>query len=328
MFGFKKKPPKQDDIKTTSSGLWSRFTRGLKRTRDQLGQGLRHACLGKKTLDEDTLEAIETTLLMADIGISTTEKLITALQKSVAKHPDQPIYTLLREQMLTMLTPCEVPLNITTPSGPFVVLMVGINGAGKTTTIGKLAHLFTAQQHKVLLAAGDTFRAAAVQQLQTWGQRCNVPVMTQPQGTDSAALLFDAVQSARAKACDVLLADTAGRLHTQSQLMKELQKIKKVIAKAQDDAPHEVLMVLDASIGQNALAQVASFHDAIGVTGLVVTKLDGTAKGGIVWSIAEQFGLPIRYVGLGEAIDDLAPFNAQHMVDALLEPLQHEAATP
>lgn len=328
VFGFKKKTPKAGDNTPEKKSMWSNFTRGLKRTREQLGQGLRDVCLGKKQLDDETAEAIETQLLMADVGVSTTDELITALRQSVAQHPNEAIYTLLRTNMLALLTPCEVPLVIPEQTSPFVILMVGINGAGKTTTIGKLAHHFTAQKHKVLLGAGDTFRAAAVQQLQAWGKRCDIPVMAQDQGADSAALLFDAVQSARAKGCNIVLADTAGRLHTQGHLMKELQKIKKVIAKAQTSAPHEVLLVLDASIGQNALTQVAEFHQAIGVTGLVITKLDGTAKGGILWAIAKQFGLPIRYVGIGENIEDLLPFNAQHLVDALLEPIAHEANTP
>ena len=220
--------------------------------------------------------------------------------------------------MEDILKPCDIPLQLTTDSKPFVILMVGVNGAGKTTTVGKLAHQFKSQGHRVMLAAGDTFRAAAVEQLQAWGDRLEIPVVKQSQGSDSASVIFDALQSAKARNIDILIADTAGRLHTQNNLMDELEKIRRVMSKLDVDAPHETMLVLDAVTGQNALAQASHFRDSVGVSGVTLTKLDGTAKGGMIFSVAEQLKLPIRYIGVGESVEDLRPFNSREFVDALL----------
>jgi fused signal recognition particle receptor len=273
-----------------------------------------------QTISGVTLESLEDILLMADVGIDTTEYLLTRIKKNLSGTNAQDtahLKKLLADAMLDILLPCEKPLHLTVQ--PFVILMVGVNGAGKTTTLGKLAAYFLDHQKKVLLAAGDTFRAAAVEQLQTWGNRNGVPVIAQSEGADSASVIFDAVQSAHAKNIEVVLADTAGRLHTQHNLMNELKKIVRVIKKADSDAPHEILLVLDASIGQNALQQAKQFHEAVGVTGLVITKLDGTSKGGVIFSIARSLKLPIRFIGLGEKSEDLEVFDAALFVKALLE---------
>jgi fused signal recognition particle receptor len=271
-------------------------------------------------IDASTLEELHDALLMADVGVETSDFLIERLNQKVNRHTakePQQLTTLLAEELKDLLSPAEKPLIIGTHA-PFVILMVGVNGAGKTTSIGKLAKCFQDEGKSVMLAAGDTFRAAAVEQLQTWGERNNVPVVAQVSGSDSAAVIFDAIQSARAKNIDVLIADTAGRLHTQNNLMDELKKIVRVIKKADDTAPHEILLVLDASIGQNALQQAKEFKKAVNVSGLILTKLDGTAKGGVVLSIAKTLELPIRFIGVGEQKEDLQVFDAQEFVDALL----------
>ncbi|MGD8933578.1 MAG: signal recognition particle-docking protein FtsY [Gammaproteobacteria bacterium] len=278
--------------------------------------------LGKKSIDRDTLDDLETSLLSADVGVEVTTEIIDDLQAKLSRKTLDNVDALqlaLSEHMLEILQPCEKPLQIDTNCKPYVILVVGINGAGKTTSIGKLAHYYQQQGLSVLLAAGDTFRAAAVEQLQQWGARNNVPVVAQTTGADSASVIFDAVQSGRSKNIDVVIADTAGRLHTQSNLMDELAKIKRVIAKLDPAAPHETLLIMDAGFGQNALQQAEQFHKALGLTGLAVTKLDGTAKGGILFAIARKLGLPIRFIGVGEGIEDLRPFNARDFVAALLE---------
>jgi len=321
MFGFKKKStsdtPESDSPK---AGLFSRLKDGLKRTRSGLTDGMSDLVLGKKTIDDELLEDLETLLITADIGIEATTKLIGELTQQVSRNELKDADALLESlqaQMASMLDCSESTLQIDTSKKPYVILMVGINGAGKTTTIGKLAKRFQNEGHSVMLAAGDTFRAAAVEQLQAWGERNNIPVIAQHSGADSASVIFDAVQSAKAKGTDILIADTAGRLHTQDNLMEELKKVKRVIQKLDDEAPHEVMLVLDAGTGQNALVQAKQFYEAVGVSGITLTKLDGTAKGGIIFAIAHQLGLPIRFIGVGESIDDLRPFSAKDFVKAL-----------
>jgi fused signal recognition particle receptor len=275
------------------------------------------------TIDEHVLDELETRLIAADVGIETTEKILGSLRKRVQRQELDDLDALLgalRGAMLEILEPVAQPLVIDAAKKPYVVLVVGVNGSGKTTTIGKLAHLFTAEGRKVMLAAGDTFRAAAIEQLQVWGERNHVPVIAQGAGADPAAVTFDALQSAQARGLDVLIADTAGRLHTQSNLMEELKKVRRVLGRLDPTAPHEVLLVLDAGQGQNALAQAQQFHQAVGVTGLVMTKLDGTAKGGIVLAIADALKLPIRYIGIGETAADFDVFDAEAFVDAVLRP--------
>ncbi len=282
--------------------------------------------MGRKEIDDDLLDELEMILLTADVGVDASDKIIKNLTDQVSrktlKDPEALISN-LKNQLEAILTPVAHPLKIdehlAKNSGPFVILMVGINGVGKTTTIGKLAKKFQSEGKSVMLAAGDTFRAAAVEQLQTWGERNNVPVIAQKTGADSAAVLFDAIQSAKAKKIDVLIADTAGRLHTQSNLMEELKKVTRVMAKVDASAPHEVMLVIDAGTGQNALNQAQQFKAAVQVSGMTLTKLDGTAKGGIVFALAEQSGIPIRFIGVGESIDDLRPFDSQAFTKALFE---------
>ena len=272
-------------------------------------------------IDEDVLEELETLLVMADVGVDTTERIIADLHKSLARNELKDVAALeagLRKALLTILEPVAKPLIIDKPEGPFVILMVGVNGAGKTTTIGKLARKFQADGLSVMLAAGDTFRAAAVEQLQAWGERNDVTVISQQAGADPAAVIFDAWDAARARDIDVLLADTAGRLQNQQGLMDELEKIKRVIGRRDETAPQEVMLVVDASQGQNALVQAQKFHEALGLTGITVTKLDGSAKGGILLAIANELAVPVRFIGIGESIDDLQPFVAEDFVDALL----------
>lgn len=296
--------------------------RGLRKTRAILTADIRDLARGRKRIDENSIDELETRLLMSDVGIETTKQVIDQLSKRLSYGDIDTVDSLLKElsNLLTdILETVQQPLSIDTERKPFSILMVGINGSGKTTTVGKLAKRFQQQGYSVALAAGDTFRAAAVEQLQTWGERNQVPVIAQKTGADSASVLFDAIDSARARDLNVLLADTAGRLHTQDGLMAELHKIVRVMQKADAEAPDEILLVLDASIGQNALQQAKQFHEAIGVTGLVITKLDGTAKGGILFAITQQLKLPIRYIGVGESIDDLQPFIARDFVDALLD---------
>jgi fused signal recognition particle receptor len=293
--------------------VFDRLKSGLGKTRKRLTDGLQ-TVFNRKVIDQNILESIETQLLSADVGVQVTAQVIDELKSSKGKHD---VFGTLKAKLVQLLLPSEEPLLIDANKRPFVILVVGVNGSGKTTTIGKLAKLLQQQSKKVMLAAGDTFRAAAVEQLQIWGQRNDIQVVSQQQGADSAAVIFDALQSAKAKNMDVLIADTAGRLHTQSHLMEELKKIKRVMAKLDEGAPHEVLLVLDACIGQNAVQQAKQFNEAIHVTGIVLTKLDGTAKGGIIFSIASDLGIPIRLIGVGEQIDDLQPFQAEQFVNAL-----------
>ncbi len=304
------------------AGFFSRLKTGLAKTRASFTASIATLLLGKKALDQDLIETIETQLLTADVGIEATQQLIKILtQKLARKELTDPAAVLqaLQNEMKAILQPCQVPLTIPASQTPFVILVVGINGSGKTTTIGKIAHYLKEQDKKVLLAAGDTFRAAAIEQLQIWGERNQIPVIAQQPGADTAAVIYDALESAKTRKIEVLLADTAGRLHTQAHLMDELKKVKRVVAKLDPTAPHEILLILDASIGQNALNQALQFHKSIGVSGIAITKLDGTAKGGIIFAIAKQLKLPIRFIGVGEAIDDLRPFVADDFIAALFE---------
>jgi fused signal recognition particle receptor len=303
-----------------ASGFFTRLKQGLSKTRRGFTAGIATLLMGQKELNANLLEQIEALLLTADVGAETTQQLIQHLTQTLARkelNRTQAAIQHLQENMKQILRPYALPLSIPSSIKPYVILVVGVNGAGKTTTIGKLANHFTRDRYQVMLAAGDTFRAAAIEQLQIWGNRHRIPVIAQQPGADTAAVIYDAMEAAKARDIDILIADTAGRLHTQSGLMAELQKIKRVLAKADPHAPHETLIVLDASIGQNALAQVTQFNQAIGVTGIVLTKLDGTAKGGIIFAIAKQIGLPIRYIGIGENVDDFRPFQADEFVDAL-----------
>ena len=302
------------------------LSHSLEKTKRSFSDGLADFFLGKKAIDNALLDELETRLLSADVGVDATTTIIDELQNNISRKvisDADSLHVKLAEIMKSILQPCEQSLDSVISNienaKPFVILVVGINGAGKTTSIGKLAHHFKQQGKSVMLAAGDTFRAAAVEQLQQWGQRNNIPVITQGPGADPASVIFDSVASASSKNIDIVIADTAGRLHTQDNLMDELAKIKRVLAKLDANAPHETLIVMDAGFGQNALHQVQQFHSSIGLTGLAVTKLDGTAKGGILFSIARTLKLPVRFIGIGEGINDLKPFNAAEFVDALLE---------
>ena len=301
-------------------GLFQRLRSGLARTRAQFGAGLSSLLRGRKAIDEELLEELETLLLTADVGVEATSRIIgdlTARAKRRELGDADALLRVLREQLLAILRSAEAPVRGPAEGRPQVILMVGVNGAGKTTTIGKLAKRLQDEGQRVMLAAGDTFRAAAVEQLQAWGDRNQVPVIAQHGGADAASVIFDALEAATARGLDVLIADTAGRLHTKSNLMEELAKIVRVIRKIDPDAPHEVLLVVDATTGQNALNQAVQFHQAVGVTGIALTKLDGTAKGGIGFAIADRLHLPIRFVGVGESLEDLRPFDAEDFVDAL-----------
>ena len=303
-------------------GLFSKLKDRLQRTRSNLAEGLAGLIQGRKQIDDDLLEELETVLLTADIGVEATQTIIDDLTDRVARKQltdGDVLYQTLQDDLAKIIEPCSRRLEIDPQHSPFVILMVGVNGVGKTTTIGKLAKLLQRQGHSVMLAAGDTFRAAAVEQLVVWGERNDVPVIAQPRASDPAAVVFDAIQSAKARGIDVLIADTAGRLHTQSHLMDELRKIKRVMAKVDPTAPHEVMLVVDAGTGQNALSQATQFHEAIGLTGLTLTKLDGTAKGGIIFAIAKRVGVPIRFIGVGEDIDGLRDFDADDFVRAIFE---------
>jgi fused signal recognition particle receptor len=302
-------------------GFFSRLKEKLSRTSASITEGVTSLVLGKKKIDADVLDELETQLLTADVGVEATMEIIADLTGRMKRNQLDDVdalFAALRENMLGILKPVSTPLVMNVEQGPYVILMVGINGAGKTTTIGKLAKRFQSEGKSVMLAAGDTFRAAAVEQLQTWGERNGVHVIAQQRAADPAAVMFDAVAAAKARGIDVLIADTAGRLHTQSNLMEELKKIKRVMGKIDPNTPHEVLLVLDGGIGQNAVVQAEQFHKAVGVTGLALTKLDGTAKGGVIFAIAKKLGLPIRFIGVGEGIDDLRDFNSEEFVDALL----------
>lgn len=304
-------------------GLFGRLSGALKRTRGALLGGIARVFDGASPLDEDLIEEVETSLLVSDVGVKASERIIAGLKERVGRREigdAEALFTALHDDMLPVLEAVSGPLEI--PEGaekPFVVLMVGVNGTGKTTTIGKLARRFRSQGLSVMLAAGDTFRAAAIEQLQAWGARNDVPVVAQHTGADSASVIFDALQSARSRGVDVLIADTAGRLHTQEGLMEELKKVVRVLAKLDPSAPHETMLVIDAGMGQNALVQARQFHAAVNVSGITLTKLDGTAKGGIVFAIAEELGIPIRFVGVGESAEDLREFRADEFVNALLE---------
>ena len=312
----------------TEAGVFQRLRNGLSKTSDALTEGLATAVLGKKELDDDLITEIEDRLVMADVGIETTSKIINDFVARVSRTQltdIEVLYDALQESITEILLPCNKPL-IMSRIRPFAILVVGVNGAGKTTTIGKIAQRLVEYRQSVMLAAGDTFRAAAVEQLQEWGKRINAPVIAQKSGADSAAVVFDAYQSAKARDVNVLIADTAGRLHTQQNLMEELQKIKRAMQKIEPEAPHETLLVLEGGTGQNAINQAMEFHQALGVTGLAITKLDGSAKGGIVLAIADKMQLPIRYIGVGEAVEDLRVFNAHQYAGALLgrEPITAE----
>ncbi|QXI05946.1 signal recognition particle-docking protein FtsY [Pseudomonas tensinigenes] len=304
----------------TKAGFFARLKQGLSKTSASIGEGMASLFLGRKTIDDDLLDDLETRLLTADVGVEATTQIIQRLTQKVARKEladADALYKSLQAELAAMLKPVEQPLKIASQNKPFVILVVGVNGAGKTTTIGKLAKKLQLEGKKVMLAAGDTFRAAAVEQLQVWGERNKIPVIAQHTGADSASVIFDAVQAAKARGIDVLIADTAGRLHTKDNLMEELKKVRRVIGKLDADAPHEVLLVLDAGTGQNAINQAKQFNQTVELTGLALTKLDGTAKGGVIFALAKQFGLPIRYIGVGEGIDDLRTFEAEPFVQAL-----------
>ena len=308
----------QEQERPTKEGFFARLKRSLVKTRQNLGSGFISLFRGKK-IDDELFEELEEQLLIADVGVETTRRIITNLTQQANRkqlRDAEALYGLLKAEMSGILAKVDAPLDISGKT-PFVILMVGVNGVGKTTTIGKLARQYQAQGKSVMLAAGDTFRAAAVEQLQVWGERNSIPVVAQHTGADSASVIFDAIQAAKARGIDVLIADTAGRLQNKSHLMEELKKITRVMKKLDEEAPHEVMLTIDASTGQNAISQAKLFHEAVGLTGITLTKLDGTAKGGVIFSVADQFGIPIRYIGVGEGIEDLRPFKAEDFIEAL-----------
>ena len=314
-------PSAVDEATDEESNLFGRLKQRLSRSSSKLTDDFASLMLGKKTIDDSLLEELESQLLSADIGIDATQSIILNLTQRMRRNQlgnSDLLFSALRDDMIDILSPSEKALLIPDQTEPYVILMVGINGVGKTTTIGKLAKQFKSEGKSVMLAAGDTFRAAAVEQLQVWGERNNIPVISQQPNADSASVIFDGLQAAKARNIDILIADTAGRLHTQENLMEELKKVRRVMGKLDADAPHEVMLVLDAGTGQNALNQATQFQQIVDVTGITLTKLDGTAKGGIIFAIAKKLKLPIRYIGVGEAIDDLRPFKATEFVDALL----------
>ena len=310
--------------KPSEGGFFSRLLKGLVKTKQSIGSGFLSFFRGKK-IDDDLFEELEEQLLVADLGMPTTTKIINNLTQHASKKQLKDadlLYQQLKVELADVLKPVSQPLEIDSSKKPYVILMVGVNGVGKTTTIGKLARKFQQEGKSVMLAAGDTFRAAAVEQLQVWGERNHIPVVAQSTGSDSASVIFDAMQSAHAKGIDILIADTAGRLQNKNHLMDELKKIVRVMKKYDESAPHEIMLTLDAGTGQNAISQAKLFNEAVGLTGIALTKLDGTAKGGVIFAIADQFNLPIRYIGVGEKIEDLRPFNAEEFIEALFE---HEA---
>ena len=312
--------PQQKEEK--KKGFFGRIRDGLSKTRSGLTDGLADLLLGKKEIDDDLLEDLETQLIMADVGMEATREIMDRLTARISRKElsdSDALFEALIEELQTMLAVAQQPLVIDSDKSPYVILMVGINGVGKTTTIGKLAKQFQNRGKSVMLAAGDTFRAAAVEQLQVWGERNNVPVVAQHTGADSASVIFDAVEAAKSRNVDILIADTAGRLHNKDNLMQELEKVVRVMKKLDDSAPHEVMLVLDAGTGQNAINQCKQFLQSVGVTGLTLTKLDGTAKGGIIFALAKQFEIPVRFIGVGEGIDDLRPFNADEFTRALFK---------
>jgi fused signal recognition particle receptor len=318
MFGFKKQKSDSD-----TDGLFQRLRRSLKKTRAGLFDGLGDIFSGKTIITPEQLEEIESRLLMADLGIESTTLIMDVITKKAKRNKLNSLDELvacLREQMIQMLMPIQAPLQVSVEtSKPFTVLVIGVNGVGKTTTIGKLANYFSQTGNKVLLAAGDTFRAAAIEQIQSWGEKNKIPVIAQQSGSDSAAVIFDALESARARDYDIVIADTAGRMHNKDNLMEELKKIRRTISKFDSELPLEVLLVIDAGTGQNAISQVRLFHEIAGVNGIILTKLDGTAKGGVVFALAQAFKIPVRFIGIGEQVDDLRPFDAATFVDALLD---------
>ncbi len=328
MFGFgkKKHADKAEELPSPKveeehqAGFFSRLKQKLSKTRSQFTDGLADLVLGKKSIDADLLEELETLLLMADVGVDATSRIIDDLTSRVKRNElsdPAKLTDILKQHLVEILAPCDKPVTQAEQGKPQVILMVGINGAGKTTTIGKLAKRLQEEGQSVMLAAGDTFRAAAVEQLQAWGERNQIPVVAQHTGADSASVIFDALQAATSRKVDVLIADTAGRLHTKGNLMDELAKIARVMRKIDPEAPHEVMLVVDATTGQNALNQAVSFNDTVGLTGITLTKLDGTAKGGIVFAIAERLGIPIRFIGVGESIEDLRHFDDKEFIEAL-----------
>lgn len=327
MFGFGKKRPETPQTAPSGEvpserprGLFLRLKHGLARTRGQLGAGLSGLLSSGRKVDETLFEELEMLLLTADVGVEATTRIIERLRAAARRSgltTQGDLIAALKAELCAILRPCQAEVQAAGPGRPQVILMVGVNGAGKTTTIGKLARRLQDDGNSVMLAAGDTFRAAAVEQLQTWGERNGVAVVAQRSGADSASVIFDALQAATARGIDVLIADTAGRLHTKTNLMDELAKIARVLRKVDPQAPHEVMLVVDATTGQNALNQAVQFHKAVGLTGITLTKLDGTAKGGILFAIAERLRLPIRFIGVGEAIEDLRPFDAEEFVEAL-----------
>lgn len=326
MFGFRKKEKPADA--PARAGLFQRLRSGLEKTGRILTTDIGE--LLQRRIDESLFEELEERLLLSDVGVEATQRIMDQITRAVKRGElgnAEALLQALETAMIAVLKPVEQPLVIEpVPGQPFSILVVGVNGAGKTTTIGKLVHHLRSEDYSVLLAAGDTFRAAAVEQLQTWGERNRVPVIAQGTGADSASVVFDALQAAKSRKIEVMIADTAGRLHTQSNLMEEIRKVKRVMGRLDPDAPNEVLLVIDGGTGQNAINQVRQFHEALGVTGLVVTKLDGTARGGVLFALAEQFGIPVRFVGVGEKAEDLQPFEAQAFVRALLNRAPDEAA--
>lgn len=326
MFKFLKRKESQADLLeaevslNSKNGFFNRIKTSLQKTRHQLTESLANLVLGKKKVDTELIEEVEDLLLTADVGPEVTEEIIQHLTLQLARNQltdGQAVWDVLQQQLSALLQPCEQELVINSARKPTVILVVGVNGVGKTTSIGKLAHYLQKQGKQVMLAAGDTFRAAATEQLSIWAERNHIPIIAQHQGADSASVIYDAFQAAKARNIDVLIADTAGRLHTKQNLMQELQKVKKVISKLDATAPHEIMLILDAGTGQNALVQAEAFNQAISLTSVMLTKLDGTAKGGMVFAIAKKLALPIRFVGLGEGIEDLQVFSAQEFVRAL-----------
>ncbi|WP_111498540.1 signal recognition particle-docking protein FtsY [Marinobacter bohaiensis] len=314
--------PVEEPEPETQASVFQRIRQGLGKTRANLGSGLADLFSAGKSVDEDLLEEIETTLLTADVGITATTEIIDSLTEKLERKQlkdGDAVRKALKDELRGLLADSTQPLTIDGSKKPYVILVVGVNGVGKTTTIGKMARKFKAEGKSVMLAAGDTFRAAAVEQLQVWGERNDVPVVAQHTGADSASVIFDAVQSAQSRGTDVVIADTAGRLQNKDNLMSELEKVVRVMKKLDVETPHEVMLVLDAGTGQNALSQAQVFQQAVGVTGVTLTKLDGTAKGGIIFAVARQLKLPIRYIGVGEQAEDLRPFEAEAFVEALFD---------
>lgn len=328
MFKFLKRKQNNDpiasdhDVAQHKPGFFNRIKSSLQKTRQQLTEGIANLLLGKKTVDADLIEEIEDLLLCSDVGPSVTGEIIEQLTLKLSRHQladGEAVWRVLQQHLGDLLQHCQQPWQIDPIHRPYVILVVGVNGVGKTTSIGKLAHYLKGQGKQVMLAAGDTFRAAATEQLTSWAERNDIPIIAQHQGADSASVIYDALQAAKARNIDVLIADTAGRLHTKNNLMQELQKVKKVIRKIDAVAPHEIMLIVDAGTGQNALLQAEAFNEAVSLTSLILTKLDGTAKGGVIFAIAKKLALPIRFIGIGEKIDDLRVFSAEEFIEALFD---------